>query len=260
MPGHGRSDGLFLHVPDWFEFVKAQDDFVERVAIPYRNRLSREKNLQDNLSLFGHGESMGGAVLCTLAIQKPKLFDGIVLACPMLFVADAMRPPYPVAMFFKHVMVPLFPKACMTPSADLDEKLFTDKELCKKAVENPYGPQKAPLRLETARTFGFVVSDWFDENIKKLETPFIIVHGAADEVTDPKLSQRVHDEAKSEDKTIKLYPNAKHGDILHGGEKMKATMAMCYQDVGEWQKKRTKLPQRAGFRIESLNLSSLFKF
>jgi acylglycerol lipase len=42
-------------------------------------------------------------------------------------------------------------------------------------------------------------------SLSEFDAPFLVQHGKADRVTDPKLSQMLYDEAKSEDKSIRLY-------------------------------------------------------
>lgn len=60
-------------------------------------------------------------------------------------------------------------------------------------------------------------------NLKKLtflamfqvSSPLLILHGAADKVTDPLVSQFLYNKASSNDKTLKLYEGGYHG-ILEG--------------------------------------------
>jgi alpha-beta hydrolase superfamily lysophospholipase len=86
MPGHGRSDGLWVHVPDWFEFVQAAEEFVERVARP--KCVEHAAAGAPPLKLFVQGVSMGGGVCATMALTRPgnDLFDGMILEAPMLTV------------------------------------------------------------------------------------------------------------------------------------------------------------------------------
>lgn len=54
------------------------------------------------------------------------------------------------------------------------------------------------------------------ESLSEFESPFLVQHGLADRVTDPQLSQALYDEAKSVDKSIRLYEGMWHS--LTGGE------------------------------------------
>lgn len=44
----------------------------------------------------------------------------------------------------------------------------------------------------------------------QVSLPLLVLHGAADQVTDPSISKLLHERAKSEDKTIRLYDEAWH--------------------------------------------------
>ena len=107
MPGHGRSDGTWVHVPDWFEFVQAGEEFVERVARPKCTQLAGKD--APPLKLIIQGVSMGGGVCATLALTRPDLIDGMILEAPMLTVSDEIKPPWIVQMIFKHIVVRLCP-------------------------------------------------------------------------------------------------------------------------------------------------------
>lgn len=54
-------------------------------------------------------------------------------------------------------------------------------------------------------------------SLSEFEAPFLVQHGSADRVTDPKLSQALYDEARSKDKTIRLY-DGMWWHCLMGGE------------------------------------------
>ena len=38
-----------------------------------------------------------------------------------------------------------------------------------------------------------------------MQTPFIIMHGNADKITDPATSKKLHSESRASDKTLKLF-------------------------------------------------------
>ena len=51
--------------------------------------------------------------------------------------------------------------------------------------------------------------------LEKVSSPLLILHGAADKVTDPLVSQFLYEKASSKDKTLKLYEEGYHC-ILEG--------------------------------------------
>lgn len=56
------------------------------------------------------------------------------------------------------------------------------------------------------------------ENLNRIKVPFLVLHGTADTVTDPKATQRLYDEASSSDKSIKLFDGLLH-DLLFEPER-----------------------------------------
>ena len=90
-PGHGRSDGLHVYIPDWHEFVDDSMDFIENFAVPKRDEWG------SSLKLFGWGESMGGGVLTTLCIRKPEMFAGVVLSAVSRLVQQLEPFPAPLS-------------------------------------------------------------------------------------------------------------------------------------------------------------------
>ncbi|PKU80818.1 hypothetical protein MA16_Dca025816 [Dendrobium catenatum] len=62
------------------------------------------------------------------------------------------------------------------------------------------------------------ISYYLQQNLKRLTVPFLVLHGAADTVTDPVGSKMLYKEASSSDKIIKLYDGFLH-DLLFEPEK-----------------------------------------
>ncbi|GMI74875.1 hypothetical protein like AT1G77420 [Hibiscus trionum] len=54
-----------------------------------------------------------------------------------------------------------------------------------------------------------------EKQVEKVSSPLLILHGAADKVTDPAVSRFLYEQASSKDKTLKLYEEGYHC-ILEG--------------------------------------------
>lgn len=67
--------------------------------------------------------------------------------------------------------------------------------------------------------------------------PFLIVHGGADKVTDPSVSELLYKSAASKDKTLKLYPGMWHA--LTSGESPENIHAV-FKDIIAWLNLRTE--------------------
>jgi acylglycerol lipase len=68
--------------------------------------------------------------------------------------------------------------------------------------------------------------------LKSVNIPFLVLHGSDDQVTDPKGSKELYDQASSPHKNIKLYPGLLH-DILFEPERIG-----IIQDIIGWMDTR----------------------
>eukprot|EP00929_Paragymnodinium_shiwhaense_P021492 TRINITY_DN14007_c0_g1_i2.p1 TRINITY_DN14007_c0_g1~~TRINITY_DN14007_c0_g1_i2.p1 ORF type:complete len:315 (+),score=38.40 TRINITY_DN14007_c0_g1_i2:77-1021(+) len=242
LPGHGRTDGDICYVTDWWAFIDEIWEILDFVVPKFREG-------RKPMKVFGGGMSMGGGIIVCLAIQRPGFFEGIMTLCPMLFVSDELKPSWLVTMIFKHLIGPAFPSWPITPSKEMAPYLYRLPEQgLKTAKENKLGMQSKPARIATAYEFAFRWPEWVDDNIASLKTPFLVLHGDADKVTDPKLSQRLYDQANATDKQIRIYPGVWHCELLTclpgsarafdwQPEQLKAT-EVTLADMADWIAKR----------------------
>ena len=70
-----------------------------------------------------------------------------------------------------------------------------------------------------------------DSLMLQVSSPLLILHGAADKVTDPLVSQFLYQKASSKDKTLKLYEGAYHS-ILEGEPDTK--IFAVFDDIIAW--------------------------
>lgn len=149
MPAHGRSDGLFVYMPDWFEFCGAAEEVIEQLALPQCKALSTDP--AKPLKLMIQGLSMGGGVCATLAIQRPDMVDGMILEAPMLFVSDDIKPHWIIVSLFRHVIIKI--SILMTwpvaPSKDITSKAYSDPTHISFNKANPLAYSSKP-RLASA--------------------------------------------------------------------------------------------------------------
>ncbi|BBG94473.1 alpha/beta-Hydrolases superfamily protein [Prunus dulcis] len=127
-------------------------------------------------------------------------------------IAEDVTPPA-AAQKILILMSKVMPKAKLIPQKDLAELAFRDPIKRKMAVYNVtcYNDH---VRLKTAVELLYATKD-IEMQVEKVSSPLLILHGAADKVTDPLVSQYLYEKASSEDKTLKLYPEGYHC-ILEG--------------------------------------------
>ncbi|KAJ4750319.1 alpha/beta-Hydrolases superfamily protein [Rhynchospora pubera] len=202
-PGFGLSYGLHGYIPSF-------DGMVDHVIEQY-NRIKGRKELQ-GLRHFLLGQSMGGAVALKVHLKKPADWDGVVLVAPMCKIAEEVTPPALVLKGLSFLSV-LMPKAKLFPQKDLGDLAFRDPNKRKIAEFNviSYSDQ---MRLRTAVEIVKATQD-IESKLEKVSSPLLILHGAADKVTDPHVSQYLYDKASTNDKTFKLYDGGYHS-ILEG--------------------------------------------
>lgn len=226
--GHGRSDGPLGLISDWDELIHDVSQYFTQIKTRFRR-----------FPLFLMGESMGGAVSYCVYKRVPDLFRGVIFVCPMCKISDDMLPPDYVVDFLKRIIGPsgttnLLSYLPIAPSKNnLDDLVNRVKE---KGVQNSRCPllfDRNP-RLATAREL-IDTTQKVSHSLGSFDAPFIVLHGLADRVTDPRLSQCLYEESPSRDKTIKLYPGMWHA--LTTGEP-DANIDLVFGDVIQWIRER----------------------
>ncbi|KAG6675084.1 hypothetical protein I3842_15G082600 [Carya illinoinensis] len=189
-PGFGLSEGLHGYIPSFDELAY---------------------NVIENYSKI-KGQSMGGAVALKVHLMEPDGWNGVILVAPMCKIAEDVKPPAPVLKVLT-LMSKVMPKAKLFPQKDLAELAFRELRKRKMAAYNviSYNEQ---TRLKTAVELLKVTSE-IEKQVEKVSSPLLILHGAADKVTDPLVSQFLYEKASAKDKTLKLYDDGYHC-ILEG--------------------------------------------
>ncbi len=203
--GHGRSAGMRVYTGRFDDYVDDTEVFVEAVR--------RHEAQKQRVFLFGH--SMGGAIATTyaafrlpevVASGRPSL-AGLVLSAPALSTAKTAG----LLKGSTHVTATLFPEAGVF-SLDAD-KFSRDPAVVAAGRTDPLVYRGgAP-----ARTASELLSAISRLEGASLQIPLLIMHGSADEITEPEGSKRLFARVASADKTLKIYPGLVH-DLLHEPE------------------------------------------
>lgn len=218
--GHGRSDGLQGYVPDFKALVQDCDDHFTSVVRSHGATVRHR---------FLLGESMGGAVALLLHRARPDFWTGAVLVAPMCKIADDMRP-HPVVVNILRAMTSIIPTWKIVPTNDVIDAAYRTQEKRDEIRGNPYCYKDKP-RLKTAFELLKVSLDVEANLLHQVSLPFLIVHGGADKVTDPSVSELLYRSAASQDKTLKLYPGMWHA--LTSGESPN-NIRTVFQDIIAW--------------------------
>ncbi|KAI4296664.1 hypothetical protein L6164_036605 [Bauhinia variegata] len=203
LEGHGESQGLKAYVPNV--------DLVVQDCLSFFNSIKQDPEYK-KLQSFIYGESMGGAISLLIHFADPKGFDGAILVSPMCKISDNVRPSWLITQILI-LLAKFFPTWAIVPTADLMYKSVKVDEKKVIADMNPVRYRGKP-RLGTAVELLRVV-DYLNQRLCDVNLPFIVLHGSADVVTDPNVSRELYEEAKSEDKSIKVYEGMMHS-LLFG--------------------------------------------
>jgi acylglycerol lipase len=184
--GHGRSDG-----------PRAMIDRLDRLV----------EDLGGLVALTGArpflvGHSMGGAVALTYAIRHGETIAGLVVSGPAV-ATEAVPAPLKAITAGLSRLAPTLPVFKIE-----DDAVSRDPQVVLDYQRDPLNhPGKLP-----ARTLGEIMRamDTLPRDAAALRVPLLLLHGGEDRLCPPEGSRRVHANAGSADKTLKIYDGLYH--------------------------------------------------
>ncbi|CAL5345995.1 hypothetical protein CsSME_00030552 [Camellia sinensis var. sinensis] len=226
LEGHGQSNGLKAFLPDV--------DLVVDDCLNFFKFITTQNPQFQNLPKFLSGESLGGAICLLIHFKNPSSFNGAILMAPMCKISDKVKPrwPLPEILTFFAKFAPTLP---VVPTADLLDKSVKVPEKKVIAGMNPMRYNGKP-RLGTVKEL-LRVTDYVSKRLCDVSIPFIVIHGSADAVTDPDVSRELYEQAKSEDKTLKIYDGMMHS-LLFG--ETDENVEIVQRDILSWLNDRCK--------------------
>jgi alpha-beta hydrolase superfamily lysophospholipase len=190
--GHGRSQGERAFVPaagriaaDFLEFTRAVAQ--ESPGVP--------------LVLLGH--SMGGATAAQVALLEQDSFAGLILSAPYL---EPGRPAPAALRAAVALLARVLPRAAV-------ERIPPGQLSRISAAVTAY--ETDPLVHHgsvTARSAHSLLSAGAGvlRQAPELTLPLLILHGTADAIAGSGGSRKLHEAASSADRTLRLFPDARH--------------------------------------------------
>ncbi|XP_052622358.1 caffeoylshikimate esterase-like [Lactuca sativa] len=217
--GHGRSMGERCYIEKFDNIVTDCSNFFKCISgqEDYKNK-----------KRFLYGQSMGGAVALLVHRKDPTFWHGAILVAPMCKINLKVRP-HPRVLHTIERIEDLIPRWKILFAKDVIDSGFKDP-LKREAIHANkliyQGKPKLKTSLELIRT-----SMDLEDHLSEVTLPFLVLHGDADTVTDPKVSQALYEQASSKDKTIKIYPGMWHA--LTTGEPDE-NIAIVFADIITW--------------------------
>jgi acylglycerol lipase len=206
--GHGHSSGVRVGIDSFDDYLLDLDAVVARVQ-------AREP--KQPLFLFGH--SMGGAIVTLWVITRSPTLAGLVTSGAALDVNVSW------VKVAGTKLVALFDPSAGVFNLDPD-KFSRDPQVVAAGKSDPLVYQDGAPAKTAKELLGAIGT--IQERMGEVRVPLLILHGGADEVTDPQGSRDLYARAGSEDKTLKVYPGLVH-DLVHEPEK-----AQVIGDVAAW--------------------------
>lgn len=190
--GHGDRAGARTHV-DRFDVFVADLEVVTQAVRSHR----------PDAPIFLWGHSMG-AIVATLGVSNASAhYAGVVTTSNSLEVFR--RGLNPLNSVFRAASL-LAPRVRIPLGLDA-RKISRDESVQRSYANDPKIPQTASLRLivEFAKA-----CERSREDAARMTTPWLVVHGEADQIAPSHGSQALFDRLGSTDKTLVIYPGARH--------------------------------------------------
>ncbi|KAJ3078723.1 hypothetical protein HK102_004284 [Quaeritorhiza haematococci] len=201
--GFGRSAGLHGYIPSTWNLVDSLHHVMEYVHKEWVPR--DEKDERKAVVLFG--ASMGGhiSLLYATKYQDAGFVDCLTLLCPLVYAAKESTPAPFVQVIAKGLrfVIPRLPIASANRGKATKqlhiEQAFADNPL------NYVGPMRIGTGLSLLETMGYL-----EEHLHVIRLPYLLQQGKVDIVVDHRGSEKAHQLANSEDKTLKMYEDGEH--------------------------------------------------
>jgi alpha-beta hydrolase superfamily lysophospholipase len=194
MRGRGLSEGRRFSIDDVAEYT---GDLHQLIGVA--------KEREPDLPLFLLGHSAGGVVSCTYALDRQDELAGLI--CESF--AYRVPAPGPVLAIIKLLgrILPGLPVLKLK-----NEDFSRDPQAVAALNADPL----IKGEIQPARTVAALLraTDRMTREFGQITLPLLIMHGTADKATMPIGSQFFHDNASSNDKTLKLYEGHFH-DLLN---------------------------------------------
>ena len=196
--GHGLSNGLACYIEDFNHIIQDGIAYMDQV---------RGQPEHTGLPCFVVGESMGGAVVVQLC--KRTKIDGMILLAPMCKIDSSMIPPAPVTWLLTQ-LVGWMPTAPIIPASTKFALKCRNNELELIYVMYDTIRYNGNHRLKTSLECINACND-IQNTLSAVTTPFLLVHGLSDTVTDPMFSKQFyHSTPPMLYKDLLLLPNTPH--------------------------------------------------
>lgn len=190
--GHGKSQGLRGYVERFSYFVSDIKTFLGIIRSKHRGA-----------KIFIVGHSVGGTIATAYAVRHQDEFDGLVLSGAILKVGASVSSGLIIVARVLSLLLPKVGLDIIDASAISQDKTVVDAYVDDLLVYR--GRIRARLGAELIKAIQLLLPQ-----MSKIYLPILIMHGTADQLSDPRGSDILYDRVSSRDKTLKLYDGFYH--------------------------------------------------
>ena len=192
--GHGKS---VKGKPN--AYLKSYEDYLRDIDSLFR----KVKSYVPGVPTFLYGHSMGGGLVAAYVLKYQPKTAGVILSSPAIKEAEGTSQ---ILIALSGIISKYLPKL---KALKLDAtKISRNPKEVEKYLNDPLVYSDAiPARTghQLLQMMRFI------QNLGRyFESPLLLVHGSADELTNPKGSEMLFKKAKSTDKTLKIFPEGLH--------------------------------------------------
>ncbi|WPR76483.1 alpha/beta hydrolase [Algoriphagus sp. NG3] len=192
--GHGKSA---KGKPD--AYFEAGEDYLRDIDALF----GKVKSYSPGLPVFIHGHSMGGGMVAAYALKYNPDVAGLILSSPAIMEAEG------TPKFLKAVAGVVSTYLPRLKVLKLNaKKISRIQEEVSSYLDDPL-IYTEPIPARTGYEL-LQIMKYIQENAGSFSLPFLLVHGSADELTNPKGSGLLFAKAASSDKTLKIFPGGYH--------------------------------------------------
>jgi alpha-beta hydrolase superfamily lysophospholipase len=216
--------GYAMDLPGYGELMGGHKGHVDNIKI-YHEHIKQLKEVaakeNPGKPLFLLGESMGGLLVASHAINYDNGYNGVIAIVPAFNDVFNFTAADRVGILIKSIMDPKYPVEM--PFKDVD--LTTDKKILAKIGKDKLEHKFASAGLLRQLLIEQVVN--IDAKIGRLKIPIFMMLSGRDRLVDTKFDELLYKRIRS-DKTLKVYQGSLHALTI---EKNRMEI---YKDIIEW--------------------------
>lgn len=214
--GHGESEGDYLDLKDYNDFLRDTDMIVQLAKKEY-----------PGLPVFMFGHSMGGFITALYGEKYQNSLDGQILSGAATDEPIALNGALKVLIKIGNTLFPT-----MRVKSDLSELVCSDKNVVTQFRNDPLIHNKATFRFY--KQFMLDGINELKNKIKDYKYDCLVLHGKEDKIISYKCSENFVHNISSTNKTIKIYDNLYH-EILNESVKDE-----IINDIVDWLNKKSQ--------------------